>query len=67
MVYGVRIDKAGERHHLDIGEDIQPVRRFPDGWYDGDVGGMAPYTDEVDEKQPLLFMDDEELEGDLLV
>ncbi|KAF8448531.1 hypothetical protein BGX38DRAFT_1188294 [Terfezia claveryi] len=64
MVYGVRIDKAGERHHLDIGEDIQPVRKFPNGWYDGDVGGMVPYTDE---KQPLLSMIDEEPEGDSLV
>lgn len=65
MVYGVRIDKTGERHHLDLGEDIQPVRKFPDGWYDGDVGGMVPYTDEVDE-EPLLRID-EEPEGDLLV
>lgn len=66
MVYGVRIDKAGERHHLDIGEDIHPVNRFPDGWYDGEVGDMVPYTDEVDEKQPLLSIN-EESEGDLLV
>lgn len=67
MVYGVRVDKTGERHHLDLGEDIHPVKKFPDGWYDGDVGGMVPYTDEVNEKQPLLSMIDEELEGDLLV
>lgn len=67
MVYGVRVDKAGERHHLDLGEDIKPVRKFPDGWYDGDVGDMVPYSDEFDEKRPLLASVEEEMEGDLLV
>lgn len=46
MVYGVRVDEKGQRHHLDIGEDIRPVRKFPAGWYDGETGEMVPYTDE---------------------
>lgn len=64
MVYGVRIDKTGQRHHLDFGEDIVPLKRFPDGWYDGEVEGM-------EEKQRLLApveeAEEEELGGDLLV
>ena len=43
MVYGVRIDKSGMRHHLDMGEDIIPIKKFPAGWYDGDEGEMFVY------------------------
>ncbi|KAI5853746.1 hypothetical protein BZA05DRAFT_394569, partial [Tricharina praecox] len=35
MVYGVRADEGGTRHHLDLGEDIVPRKWFPEGWYDG--------------------------------
>lgn len=35
MAYGIRVDETGERMHLDIGEDIQPSGKFPEGWYDG--------------------------------
>ncbi|KAI5820553.1 hypothetical protein BZA77DRAFT_301052 [Pyronema omphalodes] len=35
VVYGVRTDDTGERHHLDLGEDITKLRSFPQGWYDG--------------------------------
>ncbi|KAL7269614.1 hypothetical protein RUND412_007709 [Rhizina undulata] len=41
MVYGVRTDSSGIRHHLDIGEDIAPKSKFPEGWYDGEIGEMA--------------------------
>lgn len=52
MVYGVRVDRTGTRHHLDLGEDIHPTRNFPNGWYDGEVDNMRPYRDE--EKVGLL-------------
>jgi len=44
MVYGVR--KEGSQLHLDLGEDIPEMKRFPRGWYDGyveweDVDGTA--------------------------
>lgn len=51
MVYGVRVDKSNQRHHLDIGEDIMPVTKFPAGWYDGESGDMRPYTDGVTEEE----------------
>lgn len=35
MVYGIRTDESGQRHHLDLGEDIRPLGWFPEGWYDG--------------------------------
>ncbi|KAF8471211.1 hypothetical protein BDZ91DRAFT_791415 [Kalaharituber pfeilii] len=63
MVYGVRVDKSRSRHHLDIGEDIIPGQKFPNGWYDGDVEGMVPYTDEPtpeEEKRRLLARIEEE-------
>ncbi|KAI5808030.1 hypothetical protein DFH27DRAFT_293035 [Peziza echinospora] len=46
MVYGVRTDSSGKRHHLDMGTDIVPISKFPLGWYDGLEEGMVPYTDE---------------------
>ena len=46
MVYGVRVDGTGTRHHLDIGEDIVSISKFPAGWYDGEVGAMRPYRDD---------------------
>lgn len=42
MVYGVRSDISGTRHHLDIGEDINVQRHFPEGWYDGEEESMYP-------------------------
>lgn len=71
MVYGVRVDQTGQRHHLDLGEDIAPLKRFPDGWYDGEVEGMVPYSEVKEEKQRLLApveeAEEEELGDDLLV
>ncbi|KAI5798404.1 hypothetical protein FPQ18DRAFT_254678 [Pyronema domesticum] len=47
VVYGVRTDDTGERHHLDLGEDIAKLKRFPQGWYDG-------YQEWEDVKEELL-------------
>ncbi|KAF8545363.1 hypothetical protein BDD12DRAFT_811534 [Trichophaea hybrida] len=33
MTYGTRT--VGDRHHLDLGEDIPVMPHFPQGWYDG--------------------------------
>jgi len=44
MVYGVRADEGGTRHHLDLGEDIVVKKWFPEGWYDG-------YEEWVDEEK----------------
>jgi hypothetical protein len=38
MVYGVRTGDGGQRHHLDLGADVVPMKRFPNGWYDGGLG-----------------------------
>jgi len=46
VVYGVRADEGGTRHHLDLGEDIVPRRWFPEGWYDG-------YEEWVDEEEKV--------------
>ena len=71
MVYGVRVDKSGQRHHLDLGEDIRPLKKFPDGWYDGEVEGMVPYNEFEEEKRRLLAPVDEvgqeKSGGDLLI
>lgn len=72
MVYGVRVDrKTGERHHLDMCEDIEPMKRFPDGWYDGEVEDMVPYSEVGEEKRRLLApveeFEGEKSCGDLLV
>ncbi|KAH0611001.1 uncharacterized protein H6S33_011428 [Morchella sextelata] len=42
VVYGVRVDPSGTRHHLDIGEDITVKKHFPEGWYDGEEDSMYP-------------------------
>lgn len=42
VVYGVRMDPSGTRHHLDIGEDIVVKKHFPEGWYDGEEASMYP-------------------------
>ena len=33
VVYGVKMSQSGE-WHLDVAEDIQPLDKFPSGWYD---------------------------------
>lgn len=58
MVYGIRTDDTGQRHHLDLGEDIQPLRWFPEGWYDGhqewvDVADGAEAVDAVRGAPPV--------------
>lgn len=67
MVYGVRVDEKGQRHHLDIGEDIRPVRKFPAGWYDGETGEMVPYTDEDEEEVEERYLRHIEREEEMLL
>ncbi|KAI9680366.1 MAG: hypothetical protein M1829_001252 [Trizodia sp. TS-e1964] len=40
VVYGVKSE--GEWHHLDICETIAPLKKFPPGWYDGEVAPSPP-------------------------
>lgn len=49
MTYGVRVSMNGQIHHLDIGEDLDILKRFPAGYYDGE------YDTVVEEKEPLSW------------
>ncbi|TGZ81657.1 hypothetical protein EX30DRAFT_371282 [Ascodesmis nigricans] len=56
VVYGVRRNKRGTRHHLDIGDDIRPRKYFPQGWYDGEISKEEEDEEEQEEGEMEMEM-----------